>query len=62
MKKTIRFEQDKICKNSVRYSASKQALAQVGVVRQPFTIYVPNDLLPDGPPPRKLQLSIEFDK
>lgn len=56
----IRLEQDKICKNSVRFSASRQALTQVGVVGQPFSIYVPNDLLPDGQPPKKLEISLEF--
>lgn len=57
----IRLEQDKICKHSVRYSASKQALANVGVVDQPFSVYVPNDLLPDGQPPKKLELMLEFE-
>lgn len=58
----IRFEQDKICKNSVRYSASKQALAQVGVVNQPFSIYVPNGLLSDGQPPKKMTITVDFDE
>lgn len=60
--KKIRFEQDKICKNSVRYSASKQALAQVGVVGQPFSVYVPNALIPDGQPPKKVIIMMDFDE
>lgn len=56
----LRFEQDKICKNSVRYSASRQALEQVGVVGQPFSIYVPNALLPKGELPNKIEMTLEF--
>lgn len=57
----LRLEQDKICKNSVRYSASKQALNLVGVVGKPFSIYVPNELLPKENPPKKITIDLILD-
>lgn len=57
----LRLEQDKICKNSIRYSASKQALHAAGVVNQPFTIYVPNALLPKDNPPKKITITLDLE-
>ena len=51
--------QDKVCKNSVRYSASSDQLQMLGVTKQPFSIYVPNDLLPD-PAPKEFQITVDF--
>lgn len=58
----LKMKQDKICKNSVRFTASKEDLAKFGVVKQPFTIYVPNEMiLQDGKSPKEIEISISPD-
>jgi len=60
-KTTLKMKQDKICKNSVRFSANKTDLAKVGVTGQPFTIYVPNGIaLQEGDPPTEIEITLSF--
>jgi len=60
-KTTLKMKQDKICKNSVRYSASKEELSKVGVKGQPFTIYVPNGIAESaGDPPTEIEMTLSF--
>ena len=56
----VKLEQVKICKNSVRYDASKDTMEMLGAT-QPFCVYVPNELLPQGKlPPQLLEITLDW--
>lgn len=57
---TLKMKQDKICKNSVRFSADKADLKSAGVISQPFTIYVPNGIIPEDNPPAEIEITVSF--
>ena len=50
---------DKVCKNSVRYAASKEDLKKLDVTGQPFTIYIPNAMLPTDVP-KSVEMTLSF--
>lgn len=54
----VTLEQDKVCKNSVRYSAPKSERTRLKL-NQPFSVYIPNSMLPKEPPSR-VEITLEF--
>jgi len=54
----ITFKKDKVCKNSVRYTADEKEMADLGVFRQKFSVYVPTELLKDIEVGADLKISI----
>ena len=56
---TMRMTQNKICKHSVRYSASSSDLKKMGVSGQSVHFYIPNDLL-DDLPAKEIEIVVRY--